>query len=137
MLLSSNLLFFLDDFVSVSLVPEILYFQQIYWQSRVPNLLSFTKVLSTISSNRSGTLIIKALYGSVLTKQCMLVWYYVLHCRARFKFYRETLKKNCFTQDSWVNEPLSPERIFVSSMSFCWNFYIIRLLYCKKFDCVQ
>jgi len=51
------------------------------------------------------------------------------------KFYRQTVKKDCFTQDSIVNEPLSPERIFVSSKSVLNKFVISRFLYCKKFSC--
>jgi len=43
------------------------------------------------------------------------------------------VKKACFTQDSIVNVPLSPERIFVSSKSFLF-FVISRFLYCKKFN---
>ena len=45
------------------------------------------------------------------------------------------MKKNCFTQDSIVNEPLSPERIFASSKSFLFKFVISRFLYGKKFSC--
>ena len=40
------------------------------------------------------------------------------------KFHQETVKKHCITQDSLVNEPLSPERIFISSMSFYLEFVI-------------
>ena len=47
------------------------------------------------------------------------------------------MKKNCFTQDSIVNEPLSPERIFASSKSFLFKFVISRFLYCKKFSCYE
>ena len=50
-------------------------------------------------------------------------------------FYRQTVKKDCFTQDSIVNEPLSPARIFASSKSFLFKFVISRFLNCKKFSC--
>ena len=53
----------------------------------------------------------------------------------QLKCYRQTVKKNYFTQDSIVNEPLSPERIFVSSKSFLFKFVISRFFYNKKFDC--
>jgi len=62
----------------------------------------------------------------------MLVSYYVLHYQTQLNFHRETVKKHCFTLDSLVNEPLSPERIFVSSMSIRWKFFIKGLLYCKS-----
>ena len=38
-------------------------------------------------------------------------------------------KKDCFTQGSLVNEPLSPEPIFLSSMIFHLNFVITDLFY--------
>jgi len=56
----------------------------------------------------------------------MLLWCYALHYRTQLKCHRETLK-NCFTQDSQVNEPFSPKLTFVSSISFH--------LHCKKFYC--
>ena len=56
-----------------------------------------------------------------------------LQYRTQLKFYRQTV--DCFTQDSQVNEPLSPERIFASSKGFLFKFVISRFLYCKKFSC--
>ena len=66
---------------------------------------------------------------------CDIMCNIIGHYRTQLKFYRQTVKKNCFTQDSIVNEPLSPEQIFASSKSFLFKFVILRFLYCKKFSC--
>jgi len=105
-----------------------------YWQRIKAGYQTYFR-LQSMSSNKSGKLTIKALYGSVFRKLWMLVWYYVLHYRTQLNSYQITVKKDCFTQDSIVNEPLSPERIFASSKSFLFKFVISRFFYCKKFSC--
>jgi len=93
--------------------------------------------LYTKSSRKKVNWMIKALNYSVLTKLLVVVRYYKWLCWTKPRFRRHTAKKDLFTRGGWVTEPLLPERIFVSSMSFCWSFLIKRLLYCKMFDCDQ
>ena len=58
----------------------------------------------------------------------------MLHYRTQLKFHRQTVKMDCFTQDSLVNEPLSPERIFKEfSLKMCYlKILILQIVYCDK-----
>jgi len=76
---------------------------------------------------------ITALYHNLLTEYW--VWFEIISSIVKLNQNFAVLLG--FTQGCLVNEPLSPERIFVSPTSFRWNFFIKGLLYCKKFKCDQ